>query len=107
MQRERVRYPLSYRRARTALFAVGLFWLWLGLSSADFIAGLSESPIHAFIAIYALAVAALVSLPAALLAGARMLLTRPRRAGEVLHLPVRGEAPETAPVHWWYGSKAS
>ncbi len=107
MQRERVRYPLSYRRARTALFAVGLFWLWLGLGSADFIAGLSESPIHAFIAIYALAVAALVSLPAALLAAARMLLTRPRRTGEILHLPVRGEASDTAPAHWWYGSRAS
>ncbi|MHA7261603.1 hypothetical protein ACX80W_00220 [Arthrobacter sp. TMN-37] len=106
MQRERVRYPLSYRRARTALFTVGLFWLWMGLGSAGFIAGLSDSPVHAFVAVYALAVAAIVSLPTALLAGARMLLTRPRRTGEVLELPVRRADSSTA-AHWWYDSKAS
>jgi hypothetical protein len=106
LQHERVRYPLSYRRARTALFAIGLFWLWTWLGSAAFISGLFGSPVHALIAVYALAVAVLVSLPAALLAAARMLLNRPYREGRVIELPApRNRSGETA--HWWYDHQAS
>ena len=106
MQRERMRYPLSYRRARTALFAIGLFWMWTWLGSAAFIAGLFGSPVHALIAMYALAVAILVSIPAALLAAARMLLNRPVRAGDIIELPAPRSRPSDT-AHWWYDHKAS
>jgi hypothetical protein len=106
MQRERVRYPLSYRRARSALFAVGLFWLWTWLGSAAFISGLFGSPLHALVAMYALAVAVLVSIPAALLAAARMALNRPYRAGDVIDLPAPQPRPAEA-AHWWYDHQAS
>ncbi|WP_434994758.1 hypothetical protein [Arthrobacter sp. Ld5] len=104
MRRSRVHHPLQYRRARTVLYAVGLFWLWLWLGSGALLDGLHDSPVHAALAVYALAVVILVSIPAALLAVARMLLTHPRRRAVVVALHAR-QSPEGA--HWWYGEKAS
>jgi RsiW-degrading membrane proteinase PrsW (M82 family) len=77
MKRRRVHYPLKYRRARTAIYAVMLFWLWTWLGSAAFIASLFNSPIHAIIAMYALFTFVLLSIPAFLLALAQMALNRP------------------------------
>lgn len=77
MKRRRVHYPLKYRRARTVLFATALFWLWIWLGSAAFVAGLFHSPIHAIIALYALFTLVLLSIPVFLLAVAQMLLNRP------------------------------
>ena len=77
MKRRRVQYPLKYRRARTVIYAVVLFWLWTWLGSAAFIASLFNSPIHAIIAMYALFTFILLSLPVFLLALAQMALNRP------------------------------
>jgi CHASE2 domain-containing sensor protein len=77
MKRRRVHYPLKYRRARTVIYAVLLFWLWTWLGSAAFIASLFHSPIHAIIAMYALFTFVLLSLPVFLLGLAQMALNRP------------------------------
>ncbi|MDQ0736334.1 hypothetical protein [Arthrobacter agilis] len=97
-------YPLRYRRARSLLYVIGLFWLWLWLGSAALIAGLHHSPVHAVLATYALAVVVLVSIPAAVLAVIRMILTHPRRHADVV--PLKPHQPGE-PAHWWYGEKAS
>ena len=106
MARSRVHHPLRYRRARTLLYAIGLFWLWLWLGSGALVDGLHHSPVHAALAVYAVAVVVLVSIPAALLAVIRMLLTHPRRGAIVVALPATGHAPRED-AHWWYGEKAS
>ncbi|MBG6225448.1 hypothetical protein IWX63_002020 [Arthrobacter sp. CAN_A2] len=106
MERRRVHHPLRYRRARSLLYVIGLFWLWLWLGSGTLLDGLHHSPVHAALALYALAVVILVSIPAALLAVIRMLLTHPRRGAVVVALPVAGQAPRED-QHWWYGEKAS
>ncbi|MFC3300590.1 hypothetical protein FJV46_06850 [Arthrobacter agilis] len=106
MKRGRVRYPLRYRRARTLLFAIGLFWSWLWLGSAASMEGLYHSPVHAALAVYALAVAVLVSIPSALLGVITMILTHPRRSAVVVALPLMRPRPVERP-HWWYGEKAS
>lgn len=82
MKRRRVHYPLKYRRARTVLYAVMLFWLWTWLGSAAFIASLFNSPIHAIIAMYALFTFILLSIPVFLLALAQMTLNRPTAPAE-------------------------
>ncbi|MHA7240378.1 hypothetical protein [Arthrobacter sp. TMS1-12-1] len=106
MERRRVHQPLPYRRARSVLYLVGLFWLWLWLGSTALLAGLHESPVHAALAMYAVAVLIPVSIAAALLAVVRMLLTHPGRNAVVVALPVAGQAPR-GEAHWWYGEKAS
>lgn len=99
-------YPLRYRRARSLLYVVGLFWLWLWLGSAAMMEGLYHSPLHAALAVWALAVVVLVSIPAALLAAARMILTHPRRTAVVVPLGLAPRRPQET-AHWWYGEKAS
>lgn len=99
MERGRIRHALQYRRARTLLYVIGLFWLWVWLGSAALLEGLYHSPLHAALAMYAIAVAVLVSLPAALLAVVRMILAHPGRNG-VVALPQRAAPPADA-AHWW------
>ncbi len=82
MKRRRVHYPLKYRRARTVIYAVVLFWLWTWLGSAAFVASLFNSPIHAIIAMYALFTFVLLSFPVFLLALAQMALNRPKAMSE-------------------------
>ncbi|WP_156135013.1 hypothetical protein [Arthrobacter sp. L77] len=106
MARSRVHHPLHYRRARSLLFVIGLFWLWLWLGSGALLDGLHHSPVHAALAVYALAIVILVSIPAALLAVIRMILTHPRRTAVVVPLPAARQAPRED-AHWWYGEKAS
>lgn len=98
-------YPLRYRRARSLLYVIGLFWLWLWLGSAALMEGLYHSPLHAALAMYAIAVAVLVSLPAALLAVLRMVLAHPQRTGVVV--PLTRAARPVEDAHWWYGEKVS
>lgn len=106
MARSRVHHPLRYRRARSVLFVIGLFWVWLWLGSGALLAGLHHSPVHLALAVYALAVAIVVSIPAALLAGIRMLLTHPRAGAVVVSLPATRRSPR-GDAHWWYDEKAS
>ncbi|MHA7140374.1 MULTISPECIES: hypothetical protein [unclassified Arthrobacter] len=108
-------YPLQYRRARALVYAVLLFWVWAWLGSSFFIASLFGSPVHALLAMYALSVAVLVSIPALLLAVARMLLTRTRaqtgnRVSPVVTDLSARRSSEPAPTHepdWWFSDKAS
>ncbi|TKV29183.1 hypothetical protein FDK12_05955 [Arthrobacter sp. NamB2] len=106
MKRGRVHYPLRYRRARSLLYVIGLFWLWVWLGSATLLDNLYHSPLHAALAMYAIAVVVLVSLPAALLAVARMVLAHPRHNGVVVQLPL-AQQPRPESAHWWYGEKVS
>lgn len=87
MQRRRRHYPLGYRRARSLLVVIALFWSWLWFGGAATLRLLHGSPIHEVLAMYALAVVVLVSIPAALLAVATLVLTRPRAT--VVQLPAR------------------
>lgn len=77
-------YPLQYRRARALVYAVLVFWLWAWLGSGYFITSLFGSPVYALLAMYALAVAILVSFPIFLLAVVRMVLNRPRPSARVV-----------------------
>lgn len=108
MARGRKHFPLRYRRARSVLYGVGLFWLWLWFGSAASLEGLHHSPLHAVLAMYALAVAILVSIPAAVLAAAQMILARPRsHSAVILKLPVAPQRPPLVGTQWQYGEKAS
>jgi len=106
MARRRVHHPLPYRRARSLLYVIGLFWLWLWLGSTTLLDSLHGSPVHAALAMYAVAVLIPVSIAAALLAVVRMLLTHPSRNAVVVALPAARQAPR-GDTHWWYGEKAS
>lgn len=112
MKRGRVHYPLEYRRARTLVYGVVLFWLWAWLGSGAFIAGLFDSPLHAVVAVYALAVTLLVSFPVALLAVARMLLNRPHPATDDVGTSFTGELlgatrPPIRESDWWFLDRVS
>ncbi|WP_309071238.1 hypothetical protein [Arthrobacter sp.] len=95
MKRRRVHYPLKYRRARTVIYAVALFWLWTWLGSAAFIASLFHSPVHAIIAMYALVTFILLSIPVFLLAIAQMALNRPVMMPEQAVVVQLGSRPAT------------
>lgn len=111
-------YPLQYRRARALVYAVLVFWLWAWLGSGYFITSLFGSPVYALLAMYALAVAILVSFPIFLLAIVRMLLSRPRRRARRQPRPSadvvaslgakRGSARPPSPESGsWFSDKAS
>jgi hypothetical protein len=95
----------TYRRARTTLICVAIFWLWLLLGAAAFVAGMFDSPTKLFLAMYAGAVAVLVSIPIGLLAAIFMLLNRPaaedrRPAGERLSSAARSAGSALAALPW-------
>lgn len=90
-------YPLKYRRARTVLYAVALFWLWTWLGSAAFIASLFHSPIHAIIAMYALVTFVLLSIPVFLLAVAQMMLNRPPSENDAVVIPLGSQRTPARP----------
>ncbi|UNK46444.1 hypothetical protein [Arthrobacter sulfonylureivorans] len=95
----------TYRRARTTLICVAIFWLWLLLGAAAFVAGMFDSPTKLFLAMYAGAVAVLVSLPVGLLAAIFMLLNRPaaedrRPAGERLSSAARSAGSAVTALPW-------
>jgi hypothetical protein len=95
----------TYRRARTTLICVAVFWLWLMLGAAAFVGGMFDSPTKLFLAMYAGAVAVLVSIPIGLLAAIFMLLNRPtsegrRPAGERLSSAARSVGAAVAALPW-------
>lgn len=100
-------FPLPYRRARSLLAVIGLFWLWLLLGSAALIDGFDHAPLEAALAVYALAVGVLVSIPAALLAGIQMILTHPGHTGVVVRLAGAPRYPPLEATHQWSGEKVS
>lgn len=78
----RRRSVMLFRRARTALALVGVFWLWLLLGSAGFVASLFDRPFYAMLALYALGTLTLISLLIAPVALAYLLMNRPDRNGQ-------------------------
>ncbi|MBD7994601.1 hypothetical protein H9639_04750 [Arthrobacter sp. Sa2CUA1] len=76
MPSPRRRSVMLYRRARTALILVGVFWLWLLFGSAAFVASLFDSPFYAMLALYAVGALTLISLLIAPVALAYLLMNR-------------------------------
>lgn len=87
----RRRSVMLYRRARTTLALVGLFWLWLLFGSAAFIASLFDSPFYAMLALYAVGAVTLISLLIAPVALAYLLMNRQPKvpASAAANPPVR------------------
>ena len=101
MGRTRIRHPLRYRRARSLLFAIILFWSWLVLGSDVLLRALHGAPLHAALIVWGLCVVILVSIPAALLAGMRMVELHPRRTGVLVRLPAPpAQRPRADPERW-------
>lgn len=96
----RKKSAMLFRRGRTMLVMVAVFWLWLLLGSADFIAGLFESPIYALLALYGLGVVTLISLLVALVSVFYVVANRPERTdtGLPVRESVRSGFSELAPV---------
>ena len=88
---------MLFRRARTALVLVGVFWLWLLLGSAGFVASLFDRPFYAMLAMYGVGTLTLISLLIAPVALAYLLMNRPAStsrqpaAAEQPHKSVRSE----------------
>ncbi|MEB7505440.1 hypothetical protein [Arthrobacter koreensis] len=99
----RRRSVMLFRRARTVLGLLAVFWLWLLFGSAAFVASLFDRPFYAMLALYALGTLTLISLLIAPVALAYLLMNRPGKAypakapaaGAQLHRSVR---TELAPV---------
>lgn len=73
----RRRSVMLFRRARTVLGALIIFWLWMLLGSAGFVASLFDRPFYAMLALYALGTLTLISLLIAPVALAYLLMNRP------------------------------
>lgn len=87
---------MLYRRARTALILVGVFWLWLLFGSAAFVASLFDSPFYAMLALYAVGTVTLISLLIAPVALAYLLMNRQSTvpASSAADQPVRVIRPD-------------
>ncbi len=98
----RRRSVMLFRRARTALGLVGLFWLWLLLGSAGFVASLFDRPFYAMLAMYAVGTLTLISLLIAPVALAYLLMNRPGKTGQMpapaAEQPQKSVRSELAPV---------
>ncbi|MCC3282900.1 hypothetical protein [Arthrobacter caoxuetaonis] len=73
----RRRSIMLFRRARTVLVAVGVFWLWMLFFSASAVASLFDRPFYAMMALYALGALTLISLLVAPVALSYLLMNRP------------------------------
>jgi len=80
------------------LVVVGVFWLWLLLGSANFIAGLFDSPFYAMLALYGLAVVTLISLGVAGTATYYVVVNKPARTEPSAGSSARPGLSELAPV---------
>lgn len=80
---------MLYRRARSGLVLIAVFWLWMLIGAADFIASLFGSPFHAALALYGLGALTLVSLLFLPICIAYLVLNRPVATNVSM-----GQAPE-------------
>lgn len=89
----RRRSVMLYRRARTALVLVGVFWLWLLFGSAAFVASFFDAPFYAMLALYAVGALTLISFLIAPVALAYLLMNRPAKDAATGH-PLRHAGPD-------------
>ena len=89
---------MLFRRGRTMLVIVAVFWLWLLLGSANFIASLFESPVYALLALYGLGVLTLISLLVATVSVFYLVANRPSDTNLPEREAVRPSFSELAPV---------
>lgn len=94
----RKKSAMLFRRGRTMFVLVAVFWLWLLLGSADFIASLFESPFYALLALYGLGVVTLISLLVAGVSVFYMVVNRPAGTEIPSGDAVRQGLSELAPV---------
>ena len=69
---------MLFRRARSGLVLIAVFWLWMLFGAADFVTALFGSPIHAALAVFALGVLTLISLLFLPICVAYLILNRPQ-----------------------------
>lgn len=84
---------MLYRRARSGLVLIAVFWVWMLFGAADFVASLFGSPLHAALALYGLGALTLISLLFLPICLAYLILNRPvgsARSGARGHAPATG-----------------
>ncbi|MCQ1948851.1 MULTISPECIES: hypothetical protein [Arthrobacter] len=86
------RSTMLFRRARSGLVLIALFWLWMLFGAADFVAALFGSPIHAALAVFALGALTLISLLFLPICIAYLVLNRPKVHAAPSVAPQAGEA---------------
>ena len=91
---------MLYRRARSGLVLIAVFWLWMLFGAADFVASLFGSPLHAALALYGLAALTLISFLFLPICIAYLVLNRPSATSAAAGKAGRGRHPEAglAPV---------
>ncbi len=94
----RKKSAMLFRRGRTMVVLVAVFWLWLLLGSANFIAGLFDTPFYAMLALYGLGVVTLISLGVAGMAIFYMVVNKPARTELPAGSSARPGFSELAPV---------
>ena len=94
----RKRSAMLFRRGRTMLVLVAVFWLWMLLGSANFIAALFNTPFYALLALYGLGVLTLISLVVAGVSIFFMISNRPERINGSAGDSARPGFTDLAPV---------
>lgn len=94
----RKRSAMLFRRGRTMLVLVAVFWLWMLLGSANFIAALFNAPFYALLALYGLGVLTLISLVVAGVSVFFMISNRPERINDSAGDSARPGFTDLAPV---------
>ncbi|WP_146360441.1 hypothetical protein [Arthrobacter yangruifuii] len=74
---------MLFRRARSGLVLIAVFWLWMLFGAADFVAALFGSPIHAALAVCLLGALTLVSLLFLPICVAYLVLHKPQAGSQV------------------------
>ena len=85
----RKKSAMLYRRARSGLVLIAVFWAWMIFGAADFVAALFGSPMHAALAVFGLGALTLVSLLFLPICIAFLVLNRPA-------MKAKGIVPGTA-----------
>ncbi|UWX96838.1 hypothetical protein N2K95_14535 [Arthrobacter zhaoxinii] len=99
MPAARRRSAMLFRRARSGLVLIAVFWIWMLFGAADFVAALFGSPIHAALAVFALGTLTLISLLFLPICLAYLVLNRPSmRAGSPAASARRTQGNGLAPV---------
>lgn len=97
----RKKSAMLYRRARSGLVLIAVFWVWMIFGAADFVAALFGSPMHAALAVFGLGALTLVSLLFLPICIALLVMNRPAmKAKDAMPRTASPSSPEAglAPV---------